>query len=69
MEMPDKSKAQSAHAVIECGPVMAGRRSGAARITRVVSGDCLKHQRVIGNGTGQRSDMVERKRQRKHAAP
>ena len=68
MEMPDEADAQTAHAAFERGGIMAGGRGGAAGIERVVPGDRFEHQRVVGDGAGQRPDMVEREGQRKDAA-
>ena len=40
-----------------------------AGIGRIVAGDGIQQQRVVGHRAGQRPDMVEREGQRKHAAP
>ena len=47
---------------------MAGIGLRAAGIVRVVAGQDLQQQRVIGNGAGHRADMIQREGQRKHAA-
>ena len=51
------------------GRIVAVRRGRAAGIERVVAGDHLQHQRVVGDGAGHRPDMVEREGEREDAAP
>ena len=60
---------QSLHAAPEPGGVAAGRRIDAARVERIVAGDQIEHERVVAHGARERTDMIERERERHHAAP
>ena len=70
MEMPHEADAQVAHAAIQHAAEIAARCvGGAAGVGRVVPGDRIQQQRVVGHRAGHRPDMVQREGQREHAAP
>ena len=60
MEMPDETDAQSPHAALQPGSVVARRYGSAAGIERIVTRDRVEHQRIVVHGSRQGSDMVER---------
>ena len=66
--MPDEADAQCLDVLIQHRPVVGHRFVGAPGIGRVVSGDHLKHQRVVAHGAGHRTDMIEREGERHDAA-
>src|SRR6516165_9683981 len=69
MEVPDEADPHSAHAPLQPRRKTAAGYGGAAGIERVMSGEDVEHQRVVGDGPGQRPDMVEGEGQRKNAPP
>ena len=55
-------------AALQPGNIIPGGRDSATGIKRVMPGDDVEHQRVIGDRPRQRADMVEREGQREDAA-
>jgi hypothetical protein len=58
--MSDEPDTQPAYPAFQPGRIMPGGRRSATGIERIVSGDDVEHQRIVGNGARQRSDVVER---------
>ena len=59
MKMANEADAQIAHPTLEHPAEAARRGRGTARIARIMTGDRIQQQRVVGNGAGQRADVVQ----------
>ena len=69
VEVTHEADAQPAHAAVEIGAEIAVRNRRTARVLRIVSGEHVERQRDVAHRARHRPDMVERKRERKYAAP
>ena len=69
VEMANEADAQIAHPTVQHPTEAARRGRGTARVGRIVAGDRIQQQRVVGDGAGQRTDVVQSEGQRKDAPP
>src|ERR1700726_1487581 len=68
VEMADDADPQASDILAEQRPVVGYRLVRASRITRIMPGDHLEHQRVVAHRAGHRPDMVEGEGERRYAA-
>ena len=66
VEMAHEADAQPLRAMIQHPAKAARVGGGAAGVARIVSGQHIQQQRVIGHGAGHRPDMIQREGQRKY---
>jgi hypothetical protein len=67
VKLSDEPDTQPAYPACQPGRIVPGGRRSATGIERIMFGDDVEHQRIVGNGARQQSDVAEREGERENA--